>query len=131
MSRTAMQTVNHFYDRVKVGDLAGASEVFVDELVWVEPPFPGHPGGTFHGKANILQNVVGPFVSTWTDFKATPDRIIDGGNEIVVLGRYSGKHHRTGKPFEARFAHTWTLADGMATRFEMLADTIQFFRTVE
>jgi pimeloyl-ACP methyl ester carboxylesterase/ketosteroid isomerase-like protein len=122
--------VTRFYDQVRQGDIPSATEIFADELTWVEPPFPGHSGGTFRGKATILEQVLGPFVSTWSDLTVTPDRVIDGGADVVVLGRYAGKHKDTGRPFEARFTHSWTFTDGKATRFEMLADTVQFYRTV-
>ncbi len=131
MSRENISAVTRFYERVRQGDVAAATEVFAEDLVWVEPPFPGHPGGTFQGKSIILENVLGPFLSTWTDLMVTPERAIDGGPDVVVLGRYTGRHRDTGRPFEARFTHTWTFTEGKATRFEMLADTIQFFRTVE
>ena len=52
-----------------------------------------------------------------------------GGTKF--LGRYRGRHHATGRPMEARFTHTWTFRNSKAIRFEMLADTIQFFRTVD
>ena len=93
--------------------------------------FPGHEGGTFHGKANILANVLGPFIGTWKDLTATPERITPTLDGAIAHGRYRGKHKDTGRPFEARFVHTWTIPKRpRATRFEMLADTVQFFRTV-
>lgn len=123
-------TVRDFYENVRRGDIPTATAVFADDLTWVEPPLPGHPGGTFHGKQTILSTVLGPFIATWTDLTVTPERVRDAGDVVVVHGRYTGKHKDTGRPFESRFVHTWTLTDGKAVRFEMLADTIQLFRTV-
>ena len=122
--------VNGFYDSVRRGEIASATEVFSDDLVWVEPPFPGNEGGIFNGKANILANVLGPFIETWKDLTVTPERITPTTDGAIVHGRYRGKHKDTGRPFESRFVHTWTINKGKATRFEMLADTVQFFRTV-
>lgn len=122
--------VTGFYDHIRRGDFPAATAVFADDLTWVEPPFPGFAAGTFHDKENILANVLSVFTSTWTDLTVSPERTVDGGDEVVVLGRYRGKHRDTGRPFEARFTHTWTFRDGKAVRFEMLADTVQFFRTV-
>lgn len=123
-------TVRNFYETVRKGDVPTATAVFADDLTWVEPPFPGHPGGTFHGKHTILSTVLGPFIATWADLTVTPERVSDAGDIVVVHGLYSGKHKDTGRPFQSRFVHTWTLRDGKAVRFEMLADTIQLFRTV-
>ncbi len=130
MTTSNTETVSNFYENVKRGDIAAATSVFADDLIWVEPPFPGHDGGTFHGKENILANVLGPFIATWTELSVTPERISDTGEVVIVHGRYRGRHKETGRPFESRFVHTWTLREGQAVRFEMLADTVQLFRTV-
>src|SRR5262249_54042705 len=122
--------VRAFYDSVRRGDFPAATSVYADDLSWVEPPFPGHDGGTFHGKDNILRHVLGPFLSTWKQLSVTPERITGAGELVIVHGRYTGQHADTGRDFESRFVHTWTFRGGKAIRFEMLADTIQMFRTV-
>ncbi len=128
MPATNHQIVSGFYDSVRRGDFASATTVFAEDLTWVEPPFPGHEGGTFHGKENILKNVLGVFLATWADLTVSPEKITEAGDLVVVHGRYAGKHKDAGRPFESRFVHTWTLKNGQAVRFEMLADTVQFFR---
>ena len=130
MSGTNQKIVQAFYDAVGRGDLPGATTVFADELTWVEPPFPGHDGGTFHGKKNAIENVLTPFMSTWSNLTVTPDQIAEAGDEVFVHGLYRGLHAKTKRPFESRFVHSWTITAGKAVRFEMLADTVQFFRTV-
>ena len=122
--------VRTFYDNVRRGDFSAATCVYADDLSWVEPPFPGHDGGTFRGKENILQNVLGKFMGTWKQLSVTPERITGAGEMVIVHGRYTGQHAGTGRVFESRFVHTWTFGSGKAVRFEMLADTIQMFRTV-
>ena len=94
-------------------------------------PFRGHEGGCFEGKSVILRDVLTPFIATWTRLSVTPERFIAAGDDMVVQGWYRGRHHATGRPMEARFTHTWTFRNSKAIRFEMLADTIQFFRTVD
>ncbi len=128
MNEANQQLVEEFYRNVNCGDIAAATSVYDNALVWVEPPFPGHEGGHFEGKENILANVLVPFIGTWTDLSVIPERMITSGEDVVALGRYRGRHHHTGRPMEARFTHTWTFRNGKAIRFEMLADTIQFFR---
>jgi pimeloyl-ACP methyl ester carboxylesterase/ketosteroid isomerase-like protein len=130
MNESNITIVKSFYESVRRGDIAAATSVYSDDLTWVEPPFPGHAGGTFHGKDNILTNVLGVFIATWHDLNVTPERFTEAGESVIVHGHYRGKHKDTLRPFESRFVHTWTLKDGKATRFEMLADSVQFFRAV-
>ncbi|MGO9108807.1 MAG: alpha/beta fold hydrolase [Thermoguttaceae bacterium] len=130
IATTNATIVQAFYDNLSRGDMPAATKVFAHDLTWVESPFPGQHGGTFHGKDNILTNVLGVFIATWAELSVTPEGINDVGEFVIVHGHYRGKHKWTGRPFEARFVHTWTLLDGKAVRFEMLADSAQFFRTV-
>jgi ketosteroid isomerase-like protein len=131
MTPPNLALVQGFYEAVRRGDLESATSVLDEDLVWIESPFPGHEGGCFEGKAAVLSDVLQPFLATWNELSVTPERFIVAWDDVVVLGRYRGRHYLTGRSMEARFTHTWTLRGGRAIRFEMLADTIQFFRTVE
>jgi len=42
---------------------------------------------------------------------------------VVAYGTYRGTYKRTGKYFEARVAHLWTLRGGKITRFEQFVDS--------
>ena len=119
-----------FYDFVRAGDIASATACFAEDITWIESPFPGNHGGTFIGRKTVVDQVLAKFVGTWVDLTVTPERFIDGGPDVVVLGTYRGKHRETTRPFEARFAHTWTFVDGRVVRVEQLADTVKFFETV-
>ena len=52
-----------------------------------------------------------------------PSEFIDGGDNVVVLGKYSGTYKATGKSFQADFAHVWTIRDGKAVKFVQYTDT--------
>lgn len=120
--------VERFYAALAAGEAASATGVFADDLVWVEPPYPGHAGGEFRGKANVLERVLAPFLATWHDLRVVPSLITPTHSGAIVHGLYRGSHHRTTRSFEARFIHTWEIRDGLARRFEMLADTVPMFR---
>ena len=57
--------------------------------------------------------------------------IIDAGDTVVVLGKYSGKYKATGKSFEANFAHVWKMQDGKATQFIQYVDTLLVHRALQ
>lgn len=59
----------------------------------------------------------------WDGFSVTPDEFIDGGNQIVSLGRVGGTYKETGKPLDCAFAHVWDLQDGKAIRFRQYVDS--------
>lgn len=55
----------------------------------------------------------------------------DGGETVVVLGRYSGTCKATGRAFRAPFAHVRTVRDGRAVRYVQYTDTLLAHRAVE
>jgi len=64
------------------------------------------------------------------DSAAVPEEFIDGGDTIVVLGKYSGTYKATSKSFQANFAHVWKLQDGKAIRFIQYVDTLLVHRAM-
>ena len=60
-----------------------------------------------------------------------PDEFIDGGDTIVALGKYSGTYKRTGKSFQANFAHVWKMSDGKAISFVQYVDTLVVHRALQ
>ncbi len=55
-----------------------------------------------------------------------PMNVIDGGDTVVVEGRYKGNARKTGKAFDAQFAHVWQLRDGKVVRYQQYTDTTQW-----
>jgi ketosteroid isomerase-like protein len=60
-----------------------------------------------------------------------PDEFVDGGDTVVALGKYSGTYKRTGKSFQANFAHVWKMSDGKAIRFVQYVDTLVVQRALQ
>ena len=69
--------------------------------------------------------------SEWEGFAAMADEFIDGGDTVVVLGKYSGKYKATGKSFQANFAHVWKMQDGKAAQFIQHVDTLLVHRALQ
>jgi ketosteroid isomerase-like protein len=46
------------------------------------------------------------------------------------LGFYSARAKATGRTFKARFAHVWTVRDGVIVRLQQCADTVQLAKAV-
>jgi ketosteroid isomerase-like protein len=50
--------------------------------------------------------------------------VIDAGDTVVMLGRYTGTYKGTGKALDAQVAHVWRARDGKVTGFQQHADTL-------
>ena len=111
------------YDAFARGDVPGVLGILSPDIAWTEAE--GFPlGGTYIGPQAVLEGVFMRLGTEWDGFAAVPSEFIDGGNAVVVLGKYSGAYKATGKSFQADFAHVWKLQDGKAIRFTQYVDTL-------
>lgn len=125
-----LNSVQKVYEAFAKGDIPAVLGFLTPDCAWTEAE--GFPyGGTYHGPRAVLEGVFMRLGSEWNGFAAVPDEFIDGGDSIVVLGKYSGTYKRTGKSFEANFAHVWKVKDGKAVRFIQYVDTLLVDRVVK
>lgn len=74
----------------------------------------------------MLQGVFARIEQELDGFTATPSNFIDGGETVVVEGRYRGAVKATGQKFDAQFAHLFELRDGKIVHLQQYTDTGQF-----
>jgi uncharacterized protein len=75
-----------------------------------------------------LSGVADFFTRLFSDFEdwyTEPSEFFETGDKVIAIGTYSARAKATGKTFKARFAHVWTLRDGMIVRLQQCADTAQ------
>jgi 2-iminobutanoate/2-iminopropanoate deaminase len=78
-------------------------------------------GGAARGRAAFLRYTRG--VKEQLDATADVDALFRCGDDIVAMGRSAGRVRATGGRFDVRFAHVWTVRDGLITRFVAYVDT--------
>lgn len=127
---SAYDVVKSHYEANDRKDMDGMLAVLADDARWTE--MEGFPcRGTYVGPKEIFENVFKRLGAEWDDYTAEITELIDGGDTIVGLGRYSGTNKKTGKPFEARVAHVWRVQDGKVVAFEQFTDTLLVARAAE
>jgi hypothetical protein len=110
------------YEAFARGDIEAVLASFAEDVEFYEAE--GLPwGGLHHGRDEVARNVFGVLAETFDDYTATPERYIESGDTVVVLGRYSGVGRESGKTLDAAFAHVWNLEDGRLKEFNHYADT--------
>lgn len=118
--------VKGFYATAARGEMNVLFEALAPTIEWREAensPFAsGNPyvGPEAVGKllANIGEEIEGLAI--------VPMNVIDGGDSVVVEGRYKGKIRETGNVMDAQFAHVWQFRDGKVVRFQQYTDTTQW-----
>jgi uncharacterized protein len=124
MSTQVLDAVNGVYKAFAVGDIPTVMEFLASDIEWIEAE--GFPyGGTYNGPSAVLQGVFMRLGTEWDNYAAIPYELIDAGDIVVALGKYSGTYKATGKSFQADFAHVWRVRDGKAFKFQQYADTLK------
>ncbi len=126
MPSTNVEIIKAVYAAFAVGDGPGAFSHMNPAIVWNEAEnFPYADRNPYIGPGAIGEGVFFRLATEWDNFQAVPAELIDGGDTIVSLGRYTGTYKATGKAIDAQFVHVFRLADGKVTRFQQYADTAQ------
>src|SRR5262245_59807070 len=64
------------------------------------------------------------------DWRTEPAEMFEAGDRVIGLGFYSARAKATGRSFKARFAHIWTVRDGVIVRLQQCADTVQLAKAL-
>ncbi len=98
-------------------------------IVWNEAE--GNPladRNPYVGPQAIGEGVFGRLVAAIAAFSAVPTTYIDGGDHVVVLGRYGGTMKNGGATLDAQFCHVYHFRDGKVVTFQQYTDSAQWAR---
>ena len=129
MSKENVGVIKGIYDAFGRGDVPTVLGLMSPDIVWNEAEnFPYADRNPYVGPQAVLEGVFGRVLADWQGFQVVPDEILDAGDTVVMLGRYSGTHTKTGKPHNPQIVHVWRVKDGKATKFQQYADTLHVAR---
>ncbi|WP_040167557.1 nuclear transport factor 2 family protein [Microbacterium gorillae] len=120
---TNADIIRAHYAASDAGDLDGMLAPLAPDVHWREAE--GFPAaGLYVGPEAVKENVFVRLNGEYDDYRLTVDEVLDAGDTVVGVGTYTGVFRATGKPFRARVAHLWRLADGKVIAFEQITDTL-------
>lgn len=88
-------------------------------------------GGTYQGVSDVIGRFFARLFRDFEDWRTEPQQILDAQDHVFALGSYSARAKTTGRPFTARFAHLWTMQNGMIVQLRQCADTAQIAKALE
>lgn len=116
-----------FYAAMGHGDASAAIALIDPQVVWNEAEnFLYADRNPYVGLDAVLSGVFGRLMAEWDGFSAIPDEFVDGGDTVVVFGRYGGVYKPTGAKVHAQFVHVMHFQNGKIVRFQQYTDTAQF-----
>jgi ketosteroid isomerase-like protein len=88
-------------------------EFVAEDLEYVNPSY------AVEGGTRVGRRWFGSVRETYPDFRFHPERYVDaGGDDVVVLGRYTASGGASGISLEGEHGYVWTITDGLAVRFQ-------------
>ena len=117
-----VQVMEQLYQAFGRGEIPAVLARFDPQIEWISAEGAPYPG-TFIGPQAVLEGIFIRIGTDWDGFRADAFEFIDGGDQVVALGRYSGTYRATGRAMNAAFAHVWTLRDGSITRYRQYLDS--------
>ena len=79
-------------------------------------------GGTYRGHDGALEFF--RKLNAFTDASPMPEEYFAAGEDVVVIGRARGTVQTTGRPFDLRIVHLWTVREGLIARFAAYVDAV-------
>jgi uncharacterized protein len=117
-----IKVVKELYRAFREQDYDAFVSITTDDIEWIQNE--GFPGGaTYKGSSAVIEGVFKANNDKWEGFAYHIEDILDAGNSVVVIGKYSGRDRISGKLMSAAAAHIYDLREGKVCRFRMFADT--------
>ena len=82
--------------------------------------------GTYQGPSVVLSKLYKSFNFEWQRWRFVIERILDAGDDIVVLGYFSGIDRDTKQPFTLAASHIYSFNNGKVTKFQQYTNELQF-----
>lgn len=129
MSEENTQVVRGVYEAFGRGDVGAVLGAFDEGIEWYEAEG-GAYGGVYRGPGEVAEKVFGPITEDIEGFTVSPEEYFAEGDEVVSLGRYTGRGKQTGTELNIPYTHAWTVRGGKVARFRQYIDTVKFNEVV-
>jgi ketosteroid isomerase-like protein len=113
VSEENVALVRDIYDRWACGD--SARDLIADDLEYVNPAYAVESGTTMGRRA------LGKVREVYPDFRVEPERFVDAGDDVVVIGIARGTA-ASGIEAQWRQGYVWTIRGGKAVTFRWFND---------
>jgi ketosteroid isomerase-like protein len=129
VSEENVALVQGLYDAFGRGDVAHILGKLSADVDWLEAEnFPYADQNPYRSPEAIAAGVFARCAGEWEDFAVAMDDLIDGGDRVVALGRYSGTFRQTNQAMNPRAVHVWTIDEGKVVAFRQYIDTLDVAR---
>jgi len=129
---SAVETIKAAYAAFGRNDPSVLFGAMDSAIVWNEAegtPLADH--NPYIGPQAVGEGVFARMVAAIDNFTAVPATFIDGGDHVVVIGRYGGTMKAGGALLDAPFCHVYRFQGDKMVMFQQYTDTGQWTRLMK
>ena len=126
---SSVQTIQAAYAAFANNDPSALFDAMAPDIHWHEAE--GNPladRNPYVGAQAVGEGVFGRLLAAIDRFAAVPDRFVDGGDDVIVLGRYGGTMKHSGATLDAPFCHVYHFESNRIVSFQQYTDSAQWAR---
>ena len=124
-----VQTIRAAYAAMANNDPSVLFGAMAPDIQWREAE--GNPladRNPYVGGQAVGEGVFGRLLAAIDGFTVVPDRFVDGGDDVVVLGRYGGTMKHSGAKLDSAFCHVYRCEGNRIVAFQQYTDSAQWAR---
>jgi ketosteroid isomerase-like protein len=126
---SALETIKAAYAAFGRNDPSVLFAAMDPAINWNEAEgYPLADRNPYIGPQAVGEGVFARVLATVDHFTVVPSTFIDGGDHIVVLGRYGGTMKNGGATLDSQFCHVYRFHGDKAVMFQQYTDTAQWAR---
>ena len=123
-----LQAVRDSYDALNSGDIEATLAVLAPDAEWHESSaLPD--AGSYRGR-DALRAFLEDFLQSWERFHQEVEEVIVEGDRAALMIHLTARGRGSGAEVDARYAHVWTLRDGLAVRVDAFYDRDAALRAI-
>lgn len=131
MSSANVAIAKSIYEAFTRDDLDAFMSVLSPDVIWnVAENYPYAAGNPYIGPAAV-QSELDMLGADWDGFAVNITELLDAGDKVVAIGRYTGTCKKTGKQVDAQTSHIITIAEGKIIVFQQYTDTLQLMQAMQ
>jgi len=126
---SSVRTIQSAYAAFANNDPSVLFGAMAPDIQWHEAE--GNPladRNPYVGAQAVGEGVFGRLLAAIDSFTAVPERFVDAGDDVIVLGRYGGTIKHSGAKLDAPFCHVYRFTGDRIVSFQQYTDSAQWAR---
>jgi uncharacterized protein len=115
-----LEAVRSSYEALNRGDIEATMTMLGPDVEWHESSALPDTG-TFRGR-EAVRRFLEDFLEQWQEFHQEVEEVVTEGDRAALMIHLTARGRGSGAEVDARYAHLWTLREGIGVRVEAYYD---------